>query len=1495
MTESRQWTGWGSVTGIAMLSVAVWASGCGDGAVEPQPPDPPRPTSVTVTPATAALSALGATVRLSAQVRDQNGQVMAGASVVWSSSSASVATVDASGLVTAAANGAATVTATAAAASGTAAVTVAQTVNAVNVTPAADTLVVADTMRLSAEAVDANSHAVAGAEFSWASSDTLVAIVDGEGLVTGVAAGEVEITAASSGVTGRAALGVAAPAPTTIAVRPDTVAFTAIGQTMRLAAEVRDQIGRPMEGVTVSWSSADTLVAKVDSAGLVTAAGGGAATITAAAGDATGAAIMTVMQSASSAAISPRADTIALGDTLRLAAQAFDENGHRVQDAEFLWASSDVAVVRVDESGLVTGVGEGRATVTASADEASAAAEITVENPDRAALADFYQATDGPNWANNENWLTDAPLGEWYGVEVDTEGRVVALRLDENGLSGPIPAELGDLANLRYLTASENGLVGTIPPKLGNLANLRILRLWTNALSGPIPAELGNLANLETLDLGGNLFSRNRLSGPIPPALGDLANLKSLNLSGNELSGPLPPELGSLANLRYLNLGRNDFSGPIPDAFLQLDALNNFYIENNKSLCVPGSAEFYTWFQGIAVTDDERVSCNAADVAALTSLFETAGGADWTGSQGWLDGFVLKDWHGVTADSLGRVLTLDLAGNGLEGRLSAALGNLTEMRVLRIGENALSGGLPGTLVRVPLLELRYGNTDLCVPAEEWFQAWLADIRTHEGTGLACAGLSDREVLEMLYAATDGPNWVRNDNWLSDAPLNTWYGVRANEQGAVSYIQLYTNGLFGAIPPELGTLANLRFLGLYGNALTGVIPRGLGNLANLEQLRLGYNRLSGAIPPELGNLAKLEWLSLERNHLEGPLPPELGDLANLRRLYLAANSLSGMIPPELGKLNRLWRLDLASNTFSGVIPPELGNLDLGLFYLSLNDFEGPVPPEFGDLARLRELSLSGNARMSGALPLELANLTQLETIVADDTGLCAPPDRDFLSWLNRIPVTRIARCEGERSMAYLSQAAQSLEYPVPLVANEEALLRVFVTAARPNDQDIPPVRATFYRNGTQWHVVDIAGKSGPIPTASDEGKLAVSANVWISGNYVVPGLEMVIDVDPEGKLDPALGVQRRIPATGRMPIDVQTMTGFDLTVIPFLWTESSDSSILDITEALTANSDLLFETRTLLPVDDFDVTVHSPVLSSSNNVFDLLRETTAIRTVEGASGHYMGTMTRPVTGGAVGVAVRPGRVSFSVPVGWIMAHELGHNMSLKHPYENPSYPSYPNGYTGAWGYDFRDGGRLVPPWDRDIMEGCCWISGFHFTQALRFRQIEGEGAGFADRFGHRSTPSASLLLWGGTDADGIPFLEPAFVVDAPAAMPDSSGAHVITGRTAGGSELFSLSFTMPELADGDGSSSFAFVLPVRDGWEGNLESITLSGPGGSFTLGGGSDVPMVILRNPRTGQVRGILRGPPIAAQAAADAVGASAPALQVYFSRGIPDAEAWRR
>ena len=1091
---------------------------------------------------------------------------------------------------------------------------------------------------------------------------------------------------------------------------------------------------------------------------------------------------------------------------------------------------------------------------------------LAVAASDREALVALYNATDGSNWKRKDNWLTDAGVDEWYGVVVDNAGRV------------------------SWLT------------------------LWDNGLKGPIPSELGNLTALEFMGLG-----------------------------DNELTGAIPAELGSATKLTGLWIDDNLFTGIIPSTFLALSQLRVVDFSGNDGLCMPGTTSFGEWADSVSLVSGP--SCSDADAEVLRVLYRTTGGSfdNWTNSSGWLSDTALSEWHGVETDTIGRVTDLDLSENGLSGQLPDSLGELSVLANLDLSDNALSGSLPDSLGKLSALmkldvagnssmagrlpqsltalkldEFSYADTRLCTPDDAGFQEWLETITQHEGSGRECPPTSQYDILAAIYEATNGPKWLNKDNWLTDAPLGDWYGVNTDSDGQVVGLDLAYNFLQGQIPPEIGGLSSLDYLRLGGSyALTGPLPEELFDLPELRILNLWGFNVGGRLPPEIVRLTQLEGLYLSSAGLGGPLPAEIAQLTNLRWLNLSYNDLIGSIPPELGKLTKLERLELRYNEFTGeipaqvgeltnlrwlrldnnrlagTIPEELGNLaNLQTLALHSNDLEGAIPVEFGALTELESLWVALNPGLSGSLPDPLTALGSLESLRAGSTGLCVPVGEAFLAWLNGIEFHRVARCE-LGATAYLTQPVQSLTFPVPLVAGRPALLRAFVFSPDADGERMPDVRATFYRNGAQVHVADIEGGSAAIPTELDESSLAHSANADIPGEILKPGLEMVIEVDPDGTLDPGLGIATRMPAAGRLDVDVREMPDFQLTLVPFLYEAEPDSSILEITGGMASDPEghpMFKDTRALLPIGDFDVTLHDPVVTSTNDGFQLMYDTEAMRVMEGRPGYWLAMLAPAPRFGLLGVANGIGSwTSYSIPLSRTIAHEFGHNMNLWHaPCGGAGGPDqlFPdrNGRIGSWGYD-RVSGRLLSPYATDLMSYCRggWISDYHVSNSLRHR-LDAETATSAAK-------TRSVLVWGGTDAGGKPFLEPAFMVDAVPSLPPSGNEFRLRGKTAGG-DAFSFSFDMPYIPDvEDERSSFVFAVPVT--WTDPLTGISLAGGDESVALDRTSNSPMTILRDPVTGQIRAMLREPETAAMGAFGP--AEAQRFEVLFSRGIPEEADQRR
>ena len=1028
--------------------------------------------------------------------------------------------------------------------------------------------------------------------------------------------------------------------------------------------------------------------------------------------------------------LDPETVAVVAGDTIRVRARVLNDRAQPISDAVVTWASSDPAVANVDATGLVTGLKEGNASLTATSGPVSNSAPVAVRSMDRATLMDLYVGTRGSEWTNNDGWGTDAPVGNWYGVTANANSRVTALNLRENGLNGQLPADLGSLAFLTELVVEAN-----------------------ENLSGPIPFSLSELG-LETLNYGGTM------------------------------------------------------------------------------LCTVRDEGFQAWLNAVATREGEFLACNE-ERSDLMKLYEVMGGESWTESANWGTDAPLGNWFGIAVDdSTGRVVAIDLNRNNLSGEIPPEIQYFPHLRVLRLDYNRIEGEIPAEI-----------------------------------------GL----LTELRRMDIDG------------------------------------NEFTGEIPPEIGNLAKLEVLWMGGNRLSGPIPPELGNLASLREINLYKAAFDGSIPEEFGNLTRLEVLRITETKIEGGLPESIAALGRLRAIRLWGNELSDPLPSWLSQLDSLRTLFVSDNRIEGPLPADLGQADSLVFILAANNrLSGPLPPDLGDASELFRIWVQGNPDLSGPLPESMTKLEEFFDLRADDTGLCLPRTPAFRTWLESVYVKyRIRPCGGEaHAEAYLTQAVQSRDYPVPLVAGEEALLRVFVVSEQETGAMIPPVRATFFVDGAEVHVENIPAGSSVIPTEVEVGELELSPHATIPAEVIQPGLEMVVEVDPDGTLDPNLGVSKRVPESGRMAVDARAVPPLLLTLIPFIWTGDNDRGAATFVSTADAEDEFFFQTRTYLPVADIEITRHESVTVDSNGGRDLLDDVGRIRVMEQGIGHWHGIIP-DIAGGTNGIAGRSstfmpdslaylGKTAVSQINAETFAHEIGHNMSLQHAEcrgdeGNPdvSFP-HEGGRIGVWGWDPRDGGSLVDPSSTvfDFMTYCdpTWVSDYYFSNALRFR--------LQDALEVWEVPAATrtLLVTGGADADGALRLDPAFVVDAQPLLPRAPGPYTMTGRRADGSELFSLRFGMAEAWDGDGGSGFTFALPVDPSWETELAILSLSGPGGSVEIAEGTAPPMAILRDPGTGQVRAIFRDLPAGplAQSTADA-RAPEPGLEVLVSSGLPGASAWRR
>ena len=310
--------------------------------------------------------------------------------------------------------------------------------------------------------------------------------------------------------------------------------------------------------------------------------------------------------------------TVPAGQTVTVDASLYfsDPDGDMLT---FTATSSSIAVAVPSVSGrtlTIAGVAPGSATVTVTATDPGGLAAtqnvnvtVGVRSRDREALVALYEGTSGGFWWHiDTNWLSDRPLGTWYGVTTDDDGRVVELSLPGNNVRGPIPREFVHLQRLKRLDLTDNRVNGELPPEIGDLRDLEELSLGENTFLGSqtsIPAALGKLEKLELLDLSDTNFDN-----AIPRELGNLRSLTRLDFSEMTwLDGSIPPEFGQLSNLRELDVSNSGLDGALPQELIKVPL--SLFRWNDTRLCSPDNEAFQSWLRGIG---DHRggSTCGAA-------------------------------------------------------------------------------------------------------------------------------------------------------------------------------------------------------------------------------------------------------------------------------------------------------------------------------------------------------------------------------------------------------------------------------------------------------------------------------------------------------------------------------------------------------------------------------------------------------------------------------------------------------------------------------------------------------------------------------------------------------------------------------------------------------------------------------------------------------------------------------------------------------------------
>ncbi len=442
------------------------------------------------------------------------------------------------------------------------------------------------------------------------------------------------------------------------------------------------------------------------------------------------------------------------------------------------------------------------------------------------------------------------------------------------------------------------------------------------------------------------------------------------------------------------------------------------------------------------------------------------------------------------------------------------------------------------------------------------------------------------------------------------------------------------------------------------------------------------------------------------------------------------------------------------------------------------------------------------------------------------------------------ITVIASSSGTPNLdiagAYTTQAVQTLDGRVPLIANRRALLRVFVRGSQ-SGLAAATVRLRLYSGTTI--VATMTGTA--TPSLNVDESATGTAEFALTEAQVRSGLAFVADVDPNSTVAETNEADNTFPLSGTpLVLNVQTTPDFRVILLPVRFTKNGRIG--------NANTSLLNHARTIWPLSTVISSIGptfstdlAPLVSSDANGSwsELLRQLELKRQLDGSVSYYYGVLNVDYTSGLTGLAYVGGKTGIGIDVNFApgtnypaenTAHELGHNFGRTHTpcftgnnrpaNPDPQYP-FTDGRIGAYGVDLI--GPVMTrylPTSPDIMGYCDkgWASPYTWNAVSVYR---------AAQPGRIVQPAAPVVLVTGMVRDGAVRVDPAFTTFGVPAQYDPAGTHIAEARDAAGTLLSAIRFSpLPSDHVSDSTRAFVVAMPLSAAQQSRVSSLTVRAAG-----------------------------------------------------------------